>query len=292
VHKSKGLEYEHVVVLDRLNKASADKSPIIYEYDGIHLENIYLRMSKRASLDEGYNLALEKEKKLSKEDELNALYVAFTRAQESLFIIQKQKDSKFEDLELEEATYGSLELKTKVLKEVVQYEKMDFQDKYYGTQDDLLALAESDELDHKAIQFGLALHYTLEMMGSFSLQAIDEALNVSKNRFGALLEENEFSDIKTRITHLVNSSDFQDLCAGTIYKEKAVSYEQKLRYVDLLIEKEEEWIVVDYKSAMTHTSSHLKQVNFYKKAVAEITGKFVKGYIAYLLEDEVKLVEV
>ncbi len=60
VHKSKGLEYEHVIVLDRLNKASADKSPIIYEYDGIHLENIYLRMSKRTSLDEAYNLALEK----------------------------------------------------------------------------------------------------------------------------------------------------------------------------------------------------------------------------------------
>jgi len=292
VHKSKGLEYEHVLVLDRLNKASADKSPIIYEYDGIHLENIYLRMSKRASLDEAYNLALEKEKKLSKEDELNALYVAFTRAQESLFIIAKHKDSKFEDLDLSEDSYGSLELKTKSVKEVVKYEKMDFEDKYYGTQDDLLALAESDELDHKAIQFGLALHYTLEMMGSFDLDAIDEALNITKNRFGAVLEETEFSDIKTRITHLVNSTAFQSLCEGKIYKEKAISYEQKLRYVDLLIEKEEEWVVVDYKSAMSHTSSHLKQVSFYKKAVHEITGKVVKGYIAYLLEDEVKLVEV
>jgi len=30
VHKSKGLEYEHVIVLDRLGRGSSDKSPIIY----------------------------------------------------------------------------------------------------------------------------------------------------------------------------------------------------------------------------------------------------------------------
>ena len=292
VHKSKGLEYEHVIVLDRLNKASADKSPIIYEYDGIHLENIYLRMSKRASLDEGYNLALEKEKILSKEDELNALYVAFTRAQESLFIIQKQKDSKFEDLELSAGSHGNLALKLKVKQEPVHYETMNFQDKYYGTQDDLLSVVQSDDLDHKAIQFGLALHYTLEMVGSFEKEAIPEALNISKNRFGSVLQEEEFTDIKRRLEQLMQSSEFQSLCEGKQHREKAISYEQKLRYIDLLIEKEEEWVVVDYKSAMTHTYSHQKQVDFYKKAVSEITGKSVKGYIVYLLKDEVKLVEV
>ena len=292
VHKSKGLEYEHVIVLDRLNKASSDKSPIIYEYDGIHLENIYLRMSKRASLDEAYNLALEKEKKLSKEDELNALYVAFTRAQESLFIITKQKDSKFEDLDLSEGSYGELAFKAKKEEEKTVYAAIDFQERYYGSQEDLLSVAENEDLDYKAIEFGLALHYTLEMMETFKEDKIEAALNITQNRYGAVLEETAFVDIRKRIRMLIKNAEFQELCIGKIYKEKAISFEQKLRYIDLLIEKEGRWVIIDYKSAMTHTSSHLKQVNFYKKAISEITGQKASAYIAYLLEDDIKLVEV
>lgn len=292
VHKSKGLEYEHVIVLDRLGRGSADKSPIIYEYDGIHLENIYLRMTKRSSLDEEYAKALEKEKQLSKEDELNALYVAFTRAQESLFVIHKSKDSKFEDLSLSEGIHGSLEL---VSKEKLIKEKMpdiNFKDFYYGTQSDLLSEVKVDEEDHKAIEFGLALHYAMEMLSSFNLSTVHSALSIAKNRFGATVSEEEFLSIEKRMRLFLENRDIQELLKGKIYKEKAISYEKELRYIDLLIEKEDEWIVIDYKSAMSYTLSHLKQVNFYKKAIREITGQSVRGYIAYLLEEGVKLVEV
>lgn len=292
VHKSKGLEYEHVIVLDRLGKASADKSPIIYEYDGIHLQNIYLRMIKRAGLDEGYANAMAKEKTLSKEDELNALYVAFTRAKETLFVIHKQKDSKFEDLCLSEGQRGSLELQAKEKAIEVQPPSIDFKDFYYGTQSDLLSSAKEDFEDHHAIQFGLAMHYTLEMMSAFDLGSIKPALYISKNRFGALLSEEDFESIEKRISVLVNDTTFTQLSQGKVHKEKAISYNKELRYIDLLIEKEEEWIVIDYKSNITHTQSHKKQVNFYKKAVSEITAQKVRAYICYLLEDEIKLVEV
>jgi len=292
VHKSKGLEYEHVIVLDRLGRGSSDKSPIIYEYDGIHLENIYLRMSKRGSLDEAYAKAIEKEKQLSKEDELNALYVAFTRAKESLTIIHKSKDSKFEDLCLSEGAHGSLALIPKPQRVEAKMPKINFKDFYYGTQADLLSQAKSEAEDHKAIEFGLALHYTLEMMSSFSFSSIDEAVGIAKNRYGAVLSEAEFISIEKRINNFIQSTQVAELIEGKIHKEQPISYNKELRYIDLLIEKEEEWVVIDYKSAISYTQSHLKQVNFYKKAVREITGKKVSGYIAYLLEDEVKLVEV
>ncbi len=292
VHKSKGLEYDHVIVLDRLGRGSSDKSPIIYEYDGIHLENIYLRMSKRASMDQEYFRALEKEKQLSKEDELNALYVAFTRAKESLFVIHKSKDSKFEDLCLRPAIHGELQLqpKTKVPEPLMP--TIDFRDFYYGTQADLLSEAKVEEEDHKAIEFGIALHYTLEMLSSFSESSVESALSITKNKFGATLSEEEFDSIKKRVSLLVHDSEFLALTQGKVHKEKAISFNKELRYIDLLIEQEEKWIVVDYKSAMSYTQSHLKQVNFYKKAVREITAEKVEGYICYLLEDGVKLVEV
>ena len=292
VHKSKGLEYEHVIVLDRLGKASADTSPIIYEYEGIHLQNIYLRMNKRAGLDEAYAKAVAKEKALSKEDELNALYVAFTRAKETLFVIHKHKDSKFEDLCLGEIQRGNLELKAKPKPTAVQQNELDYRDFYYGTQSDLLSSPKEDFEDHDAIQFGLAMHYALEMMSAFDPAAIKAAVYTAKNRFGALLSEGDFDSIERRISALVNDDAFKALIQGKIYKEKAISYKKELRYIDLLIQKEQEWIVVDYKSNITHTQSHLKQVEFYKKAIKGITSQNVKGYIVYLLEDGVKLVEL
>lgn len=292
VHKSKGLEYEHVIVLDRLGKASADRSPIIYEYEGIHLQNIYLRMIKRSGLDEDYAKAIAKEKELSKEDELNALYVAFTRAKETLYVIHKHKDSKFDDLGLSEAKRGSLELTVKEKSVEVQPPSIEFKDFYYGMQSDLLNAAKEDFEDHDAIQFGLAMHYTLEMMSDFAFDSIKPALYIAKNRFGALLDEKHFESIQKRIALLVNDPGFTELTQGRIYKERAVSYNKELRYIDLLVEKDKEWIIIDYKSNITHTQSHLKQVNFYKKAVGEITAQKVRGYICYLLEDAIKLVEV
>jgi len=292
VHKSKGLEYEHVIVLDRLGRGSSDKSPIIYEYDGIHLQNIYLRMTKRASFDEQYSLALDKEKRLSKEDELNALYVAFTRAKESLFVIHKSKDSKFEDLCLSADTYGTLSLEAKRQGKETLYPEIHFRDFYYGTQADLLSQDKEQESDYKAIEFGLCLHYTLEMMEGFTEDGLDKALVISKNKFGAVLSEEEFTSVEKRILNLVASSEFLELSKGKVHKEKAISYNEELRYIDLLIEKDDEWIVIDYKSSIAYTQSHLKQVNFYKKAIAEITSSPVRGYIAYALEDSLKLVEV
>ena len=249
-------------------------------------------MTKRASFDEEYSLALDKEKRLSKEDELNALYVAFTRAKESLFIIHKSKDSKFEDLCLSEGRHGVLNFVAKEKVFEPARSEILFRDFYYGTQADLLSQAKVDEEDHKAIEFGLALHYTLEMMPSFEVESIAQGLSISKNKFGAILSEEEFVSIEKRILLLVKDDGFSSLTQGKVYKEKAISYNEELRYIDLLIEKEDEWIVIDYKSAMSYTQSHLKQVNFYKKAIAEITAQKVRGYIAYLLEDGLKLVEV
>jgi len=278
--------------LDRLGKASADKRPSIYEYEGINLQNIDLRMKNRVGLDEEYAKAIEKEKGLSKEDELNALYVAFTRAKESLFVIHKHKDSKFEELELHEGARGILELQAKPPVPKEEKPDMEYKEVYYGTQSDLLAQAKEESEDHKAIQFGLALHYTLEMMADFDARSLVSALSTAKNRFAAVLSVEEFLSIEKRIHALVSDDRFRSLVQGKVYKEKAISFKEELRYIDLLVRHETGWTVIDYKSAMTHTHSHHKQVDFYKKAIREITAEKVEGFICYLLEDGVQLVEV
>ncbi|MDQ7067558.1 MAG: RecB-like helicase [Sulfurimonas sp.] len=111
IHKSKGLEYENVIVMDGLKRPNNSSDSIIYNYDGIRLRSVYLRTKNRDAIDIEYERALEKEKELVKEDKLNALYVAFTRARDNLIVIKKSEKSTFDLLDLEVASYGKMQCK-------------------------------------------------------------------------------------------------------------------------------------------------------------------------------------
>ena len=296
VHKSKGLEYEHVIVMDRLKKAPASRDAIIYEYDGITLNNIYLRTKGREAIDSAYADALAKDKALSLEDNLNALYVAFTRARDNLFIILKSKDSSFDILDLSPMDRGVLKVDTQSSKNEknMQTQVLEYKPFYYGTQSDILKLEENTKEDLKSIHFGLSLHYMLEMIDTFDESAIQNARYMMENKYGSLLEKSEIEDIVYRVKLLVNSQEFLALIAGKVYKEKAIRYKNNLRYIDLLVKSDTNdlWNVIDYKSSLSFSEHHLKQVRYYNNAVGEITGEKVQGYICYLLADEVKLVRV
>lgn len=292
VHKSKGLEFEHVIVLDRLGKKQPNTDPIIYEYKGTHLENIYLRQKNRVNFDDDYKRAMQREEQAGREDELNALYVAFTRAESSLFIIQKEKNSKFSLLDLREQSQGSLKIERKTSVVKVEPKPLKYEALHYGRQKEVIESEEEIETDHHAITFGLALHYTLEMMRSFERSALALAMTATQNRYGALLDESALTSIEQRILQVVANSEFRELTDGEIYKEQALSFEGELRYLDLLVKHKERWVIIDYKSSLSHSEAHLKQVGFYKKALREITGEAVEGYLCYLLEEGVKLVAV
>jgi len=295
VHKSKGLEYEHVIVMDRLKRTPASRDAIIYEYDGITLQNIYLRIKGRDALDSNYANALAKEKELVQEDSLNALYVAFTRARENLFIIKKSKDSIFDILDLMPYSKGELLCRSKSRNETKSsFEPLEYQALYYGTQSDILAMEESKEEDLQAINFGLAMHYCLEMLGEFEEKNILNAKNMMINKYGATLQAREIEDIIQRVTMLLRDKEFQNLTEGICYSEKAIRHNNNLRYIDLLVKSslEDKYNIIDYKSSYAYSSHHLKQVRYYVNAVREITNKSVSGYICYLLENEIKIVKV
>ncbi len=303
VHKSKGLEFEHVIVMDRLKRAPAARDTIIYEYDNISLQNVYLRTKGRELLDDAYANALMKEKALAKEDNLNALYVAFTRARENLFVIVKSKDSAFEPLDLACVNSGSLNIlkKSDEVIYIKNKQPLDYKPLYYGTQSDILALEETKEEDLKAINFGLAMHYMLEMLGEFNVLNIPHAKNMMLNKYGFILEDAEIEDIVNRVFMLLNSSEFMRLIDGECYREKAIRYKNNLRYIDLLVNTPAKrdtlfsagmWNVIDYKSATAYSEHHENQVKFYVKAIREITGDDTQGYICYLLEDKVKIVKL
>jgi exodeoxyribonuclease V beta subunit len=294
VHKSKGLEYEHVLVMDRIKKPPPARNTIIYEYDGIKLQNIYLRTKNRDKLDNEYENALEKEKLLVYEDNLNALYVAFTRARGNLFIIKKNEKSMFDILDLIEFSKGELHLNTQKHKEDEKvYEELKYQNFCYGVKKDIFDLESNTKEDIKSINFGLSLHYMLEMLQDLNLNSLTQAKNIMLNKYGALLDDNEIQDIENRVKSLLQNEEFKKLSDGECFKEQAIVYENNLRYIDLLIKKENNrWVIIDYKSSDSYKHKHIEQLKFYIKAIKAITKNEVDGYVCYLLKNEIKMLKI
>ena len=296
VHKSKGLEYEHVVVVDRLSSPPLSREPIVFDYRGIELENIYLRIKGRDKIDRAYAEALKRAAKLRDEDTINALYVAFTRAKRDLFIVSKPQKSVFDILDLAEQSRGVLKrlLKETSQKRSASKNSSNFTELYYGSQSDLLGkVKESNGDDPGSIHFGLGLHYMLEMMESFTSKSVPEAYEALRNRFGMLLENHELEEIARRVEMLLRDTEFLKLLEnGSCSKEQPLKYKKNLYYLDLLIRRSDGYIVVDYKSGKSFQDEHFKQMRTYKKALEKITGESVRVYLYYLLEDGVQRVEV
>ena len=289
IHGSKGLEFPHLIVLDRLKGNAPDNSALIYDYDeSLNIKRVYYKMSKRENFDEHYRTLIEKQKILSKKDKLNILYVALTRAVESMIIIRKPKGSIFDDIGLTPIKVGKLDIvkKSKPKREKI---KIDIRLENYGTQE----LTNRDEKieDKKAINFGIAMHYTLEMLRDFTSSSLKDAIEATKNRYGLDLTNDEFIDIENRVDSLISNSSFKKILDGAvdITKEQSISFNGKVKQIDLLIEYSDRYLVIDYKSSKKSNLQHKSQVRGYIKAIKSITKKQTDGVIIYLLKDKIEI---
>jgi len=292
VHKSKGLEYPYVIVLDRLGRKKADTAPILYAFEGVRLQTLFLRQSKRAEFDPAYAEALAREAVLAEDDALNALYVAFTRARENLYIVRKPKESVFERLGLTPMALGSEAVLSAAPAAAPAPRAIPYAPLALGRQSDVVSAEKRSPEDPFAVTFGLAMHYALEMMAAFEPAALDGAMTAVANRYGALLDASVLEMIRLRVARLLAYGPFRALIDGEVFREQPLMYGGELRYLDVLVRHEERWVVIDYKSARRYESEHRQQVAFYVSAVGQITGMPVEGYLCYLLDTTVELLKI
>ena len=270
IHKSKGLEFDNVIVLDsRKVNYPAD---IIFDYDTIFLKDIKVNFENRDKVDKDFEYIYKKYDNLNKEDSKNVEYVAFTRAVNSLFVIKKKKNSRIitdlKEIEIGElieyqntSTYQEIDTFNLKLKNYGKQEYKDLEEKEYKPN------------DYEAIYFGLATHYCFEC----------ENFDAVLNRYG------EFCDVKSAFELYQKAKKL--LPDGKVYKEIPFIYKERVGIIDLMIENDDEVIIIDYK---THTPNdkreYIKQVNRYKEAIENIYLKQTKGYIFYL--DTLTLTEI
>jgi len=291
IHGSKGLEFEYVILLDKLTRKNSDKSALIYHYnDNLYIDKILYRTKGRENFDEDYKGIMDRRKVSELKDRKNILYVALTRAVEGLIIIKKPKDSIFDEINMGQMSVGELRqaqpTDSASVPELVE-DKVTISN--YGTQE-VVSHEDEEEKDYEAILFGTALHYTLEMLGAFDEESLGSAMISLKNRYGQQLTDPSIEQIEDRIKNLIEDKVFQHILDGAkISKEQSLSFEGELKQIDLLLEYDDHCLVVDYKSSKKYALKHQKQVGYYQKAIRKITGKRTEGMIVYLTEKEIDL---
>ena len=295
IFKSKGLEFHTVILLDRIKRKNSDKSSLLFEYDGVDLKNIFYKIKGYENFNKNYEYALEKEKSLSIEDELNILYVALTRAKNNMIIFKKEKSSVFELLNMSVCKIGEITKSSFINKNSVENQIYDYKPLNLGTQEKQFSKEKEFEENHlHAKYFGLATHYTLEMMNSFDQNSLSYAMELTKTRYSNFLVEDDFTDIKSRLSLLLSDSFFMELIKDAQFiSEQSLIYKDEVKIIDLLLFKNDSYFIVDYKTTKEQLNEHRLQVLHYKKAIKEIFDTSnVTSYLVYLKPNNCQIIEI
>ncbi len=325
IHKSKGLQFKNVVFLDFLDKQK-DNNRLVLSYKGLNVDKLFWKSSSDfiSIQNQDYYSELKSYEETAKiTDMKNKLYVGMTRAKDNLIILKI--DQRNSATKLLEPNINNFELTDNLFDkydpnnfdpEILNLFKhdepfyFDFEDSddLYKPQYDYQETTEEElrnKLDsydifndevvfsraietYKIITLGTALHLTIELMNSFDLESLEIAIKVTKNRFGHILNDRDLFSIKRRILALISHSFFKDLIkSGTIKKETGYIRENgETRYIDLLIEYENEIIIFDFKSSDNNLlkEKYYKQVREYMTDFYKLIGKKTNGYLVYLKE--------
>jgi len=299
IHKSKGLEFDNVILIDQIGGDYRGSSPLLFSYDGLRLDSVFLKIKNREFIDKNYSKAINIQNKNKIQDIKNVLYVAITRAKNNIFIIQKDKKSKFDILNLPEESTGEFTSTTnkEAINKEAENNNLVLNLKKYGLQKDFLhrEISISQDIDIKSIQnmeYGNAMHYMFECLHHLDKSSIDIAFHLTQNKYGFNISKNALIDIKNIVLKSLDNEQFKNLIQNkTIKKELSFKYKQQIGVVDLLLEDDKNIYIIDYKTSSSQSMpSYVEQINFYKKAIKDLHNKPTIGYLFFVGEQS--LVEV
>ncbi|MBX7489970.1 RecB-like helicase [Helicobacter turcicus] len=311
IHKSKGLEFENVLIVDKANRSNTQNYKVFFEFkeNGVDIERIFQTSNPvRKSLDSVYKNALNKEKAEETKDLKHQLYVALTRAKTTMHILKLNQKGAFADLNLEDSTCGILETSSISPKitpqdfntttqnlEFNNIIKEKFSLENQGRQKDIQTSDSTQNLagqNLKGIYYGIALHFAMEQ--KLKLRLNDTLLlEILNNKVGFYLDFKELEKIVLRSNLVLKNQNFIEIVAkGKVKCEIPFLSNGKQKRLDLLIVGEDSAWIVDYKSGVPD-ASHAIQVREYMESVRQMLKKETYGYVFYTREEqEGKLIEV
>ncbi len=305
IHKAKGLEFSVVILpflemdlMDIGSKAKKTKTPyVVYESDDasriglLRLDSKYTRFSSRLK-----NI-YRKEYLKSFIDELNTLYVSFSRPKDELYLFIPcgipRTDNAARGLipddfwergqRLESASSKAqktpriLNIPSPSYRQWIGFLKEEFVDK--------------EKIRNKAvIEQGNFAHLVLSNMGTIKSKDLNKtvslAVDIARNKMPYFKDYEKCAKmIESMLKSEAGEKCFLvDENAAEIYREKElVNKYGHTKRIDRIIVKKDKVMVIDFKSASIFKNEFKEQINEYMSLAAQLyPGKNIEGYVVLL----------
>ncbi|MEO9532915.1 MAG: UvrD-helicase domain-containing protein [Crocinitomicaceae bacterium] len=308
IHKAKGLQFPVVVCPYFDWDMHKNKSNVWIEDQQDHLPAYFLKPSQKTLTTKHSEVLGQEDTKVSL-DQLNMIYVAFTRPETALFICGNTKNSgtsaiknfivpfmesgqlAFED-QGEFKFYGELHPKLATEEAEISDYKITFpKHKMDRTKFSLKGDWEVsfEELDSKR-RYGTELHLVLSKIEQES--DLQEVLMACLNK--GLISPENMPRLNEDVQRLFKNAHFQSYFnAERIENERPIiDAEGRVQIPDRVIYRENEVIVVDFKSGEEHSEKYEKQLSDYVLLLQDIGYSNVRGELFYTESCQVKSVAV
>ena len=298
IHKSKGLEFDHVIIpflnwsLDNDSGGGKEKNMWVnLNVFNKKFDMPYPIKYKSSNPITIYPESYEMEKKKAYEDNINLMYVAFTRPKLGLFIrantpskdLKNVSDLLYKSLnnKLVNNLYSSGEIKEKENKLTSKsYHLNSFPS--YSWRDRIKVKLSSDRgIDFKNNERGNKFHDLMSFIYNFN--DVDSGVEKAFNK--NIITEKEKSYFTKIIQNLLRDKDIREY-----YDPKLRSYNEieilndngDVYRLDRVVELDKHSVaVIDYKTGKNKEEDK-NQVNYYKELLSKIYKGEVYGFIAYI----------
>ena len=324
IHKSKGLEFnvviypEAIVDLDeKLNTTPAEEwvSPAELGFNPIpNLDQVLFKLSKEAKLmGDKADAHYEKEVESVRLDNLNLLYVAFTRAKQRLYILAKQSEAKkpniIRDFLADKETNKVADATVREGALMYRFGDASFvnpdqsQPKPSSTASmssrsvDWMSRISldasptmfwsSDEDKMSPVEWGEKVHSILSeirTVNDIDVALLPYLLDGSIDSDTAKLLKAKFMQMTV---HPMIAEAFSD--AALIKNECDILYDGSIKRPDRYAELPDVIYIIDYKTGKPSNKYH-EQLQTYANALKELTDKEIRAFLVYLGEDTIEVV--
>ncbi len=303
IHKAKGLEFD-VVILPFLG------IEIIPQYGNRKSNcflNIYNNKLELIRITKKYKMYSKKLQNIYKDayinsliDELNTIYVAFTRPRLELYIFLPHKIGNMYNkakyfIENKKYEWGKPRLyKRKEKRHMIKYlSPSKYQDWIKFLKDEVVHKEEL--LNRDRIIYGNIIHLVLSYIGDISGTNMKLAVKNAIEKTKCIYPSIKIHYLEKQIMRVLNEEKvrpFFFLKGGRVYTEKEiVTKSGQTRRIDRLIIKKKEMWIIDYKVSYSSIKDDEKQMKEYMEILNEFYKKYkIRGFLLYL--DIIKVKEI
>lgn len=327
IHKSKGLEFPVVIypdaITDLSERLNPGKSPEVWvspqdlDFAPIpNLNNVLFKMNEAAkNMGDKAVEMLEREQASNRLDNLNLLYVAFTRAKQRLYVIAKQADAKKENIIRvfldSDTIYQKPEIEDHGSSKVYRFGAADFRNpKEKKERDEETVMADSvsaewfqkikidamptqlwrSENEHlQPREWGELVHQILS-----KIRLADDVEKVLRPYMAdGTIDANDADWVRSNFMRMMQqpqiAAAFQS--GAKVKTECELLYDGMVRRLDRYAELSDVIYLIDYKTGKKD-EGHQTQVVTYTKALRELTDKEIRAFLVYLSDSGIEVVSV